>query len=127
VDVRTGAVIPDTSFLVQLAEPGGRLAMDKITEILGWPTPRFVVPSCVLAELRALSRNKPEAGLALEFARGLEVIDRDGPPDAAVLDAAEELAGIVATMDGVMLREARRRGIPTLTLHGGIPVLAGDP
>ncbi|MGC8555765.1 MAG: hypothetical protein ACP5NG_01970, partial [Conexivisphaera sp.] len=69
-------VVPDTSFLVQLSEPGGRLTLELLEEALG--RPRFVVPSCVLEELAALSRRLPGAALALEFARGMEVVEASG-------------------------------------------------
>ena len=117
-------VVPDTSFLVQLAGPGGRATMEGLERELG--RPRFLVPSCVLDELRALSRSIPEADLALEFARGMEVVDAEGRPDEVVLDVAGAVDGIVAAMDKGILREARRRGLATLTLHGGMPVISGS-
>jgi rRNA-processing protein FCF1 len=88
--------------------------------------PRFIVPSCVLDELRALSRSLPEADLALEFARGMEVVNAEGRPDDVVLDVASAVGGIVAAMDKGILREARRRGLATLTLHGGMPAISGS-
>ncbi|MGC9192125.1 MAG: thermopsin family protease, partial [Conexivisphaera sp.] len=118
-------VVPDTSFLVQLSEPGGRLTLELLEEALG--RPRFVVPSCVLEELAALSRRLPGAALALEFARGMEVVEASGPPDEAVVELARELGGVVAAMDKGVLREARRRGLATLTLRKGVPVITGDP
>ncbi|BBE41757.1 hypothetical protein NAS2_0366 [Conexivisphaera calida] len=116
--------MPDTSFLVQLAGPGGRATMEGLERELG--RPRFIVPSCVLNELMALSRSLPEADLALEFARGMEVVDAEGRPDDVVLDVASAVGGIVAAMDKGILREARRRGLATLTLHGGMPVISGS-
>ncbi|MGB9734042.1 MAG: PIN domain-containing protein [Conexivisphaera sp.] len=117
-------MVPDTSFLVQLAGPGGRATMEEIERELG--RPRFLVPSCVLDELRALSRSLPEADLALEFAREMEVVNAEGRPDDVVLDVASAVGGVVAAMDKGILREARRRGLATLTLHGGMPVISGS-
>ncbi len=69
----------------------------------------------------------------MEFMRGgrpgieVEVVERRGRPDDAVLELALESRGVLATMDGGLLRRARGMGVPTLTLHGGMPVLTGDP
>jgi rRNA-processing protein FCF1 len=125
----------DTSFLIQLSEPGGMAAIERIEELLGGGRPRLrlLIPSCVVDELRSLSRRLPGAALAVEFMRGgrpgieVEVVERRGRPDDAVLELALESRGVLATMDGGLLRRARGMGVPTLTLHGGMPVLTGDP
>ena len=116
-------VVADTSFLIRLAEPGGRAVLEEVERELG--AVKFVVPSCVLRELESLSRRLPEAAVALEFARRMELVEAAGPPDEAVLEAAAEAGGIVAAMDKGILREARRRGLATLTLHDDVPVISG--
>jgi hypothetical protein len=39
---------------------------------------------------------------------------------------ASAVGGIVAAMDKGILREARRRGLATLTLHCGMPAISGS-
>ncbi len=114
-------LVMDTSFLIQLSEPGGRAAMEELGRLLG--RFRIVVPSSVVRELRSLSRRLPEAEVALGLAASSEVVESEGDPDESVLEVASRVGGIVASMDKAMLREARRRGLATLTLHGGMPVL----
>ena len=116
-------VVVDTSFLVQLAHPGLQPVLEELERRIG--KLELVVPSPVLGELRRVASRKRIAGVALEYASRLRVFYVGLPPDDSVLEAAEKLGGYVATMDKEILREARRRGIPYITLRDNFPVIVG--
>lgn len=86
-----------------------------------------LIPKPVLKELRALSRQKKSAILALEKARKMEVVECEGSADEAVVKVAKDLGLPVATLDLKLASTLRKEGIPYFTAKDDHLVTIGRP
>ncbi len=116
-------VVVDTSFLVQLTEPGSLMVVEELEDRLG--KLKMIVPSPVLDELERLARKKRQAEIALEHASRLEIYQSSLDPDRSVIEVAKLVGGFIASMDRGILDVARREGIPYITLKDDFPVVVG--
>lgn len=76
------------------------------------PNPELYVPSSVIDELEGLKRKD-----ALILSERYETIDVEKDRDAGVIEAAEEVDGVIVTNDRELKEKARERGIPVAFLR----------
>lgn len=82
----------------------------------------IVVPSAVLDELEALveesaGKEKQEAKLALQMAKGFRVVPTDTEGDAGILRLAEKLGAVVVTNDKVLRARLRAKNVPNIHMR----------
>ena len=75
------------------------------------------VPSCVLGELKRLSKKRWEAKAALQLAQKYRVVNVEKLGDDGVMEAAEKLGAYVVTQDEELIGRLKRRGIPVIYLR----------
>jgi len=75
------------------------------------------VPSPVIGELKGLLKSNRTAKSALQLANRFRVLEVPGAADDAVLDAAEQLRGVVVTNDAALLRRLKDLGMPRIFLR----------
>lgn len=115
-------VLVDTSFLLLCVEKG-RDFISMAEEKLGEPLECYVLED-VLNELKSLEgrggRKGAFASLALRVAERFRRIggERGLPPDEKLLREAERVKAAIATVDLELLSEARRRGVPVISVGG---------
>lgn len=72
------------------------------------------VPSCVIGELKKLSRKRWEARAALQLAQKYRKVDVKSQGDSGVIEAAKKLNAHVVTNDQELIKILRRKKIPVL-------------
>ncbi len=104
-------VVLDTNALILPFE----LGLDLLSEIereLG--RCRVVVPEAVLAELRSMAADVPDARAALRYAQRFESVPTEGRGDEAVLELAVRERAVVVTADRALLERLRAAGLRAL-------------
>jgi len=115
-------VLVDTSFLIYCADKGKDF-LSMAEESLGERLECYVIED-VLRELKGLARNRGKrgalAGVALKMAERMTLISSDLPDtlteDQKLLETARLRGMALATTDWELISEARKRGVPVITV-----------
>jgi len=78
---------------------------------------RIVTLSSLIGELRRLTKKRPEARGALQYAERFEVIETDMGGDDSVIEMALELGAAVVTNDAGLRKRLREKGITVLYMR----------
>ncbi len=93
-----------------------RLNLDsEIRRVLG--EAEIYVPSCVLGELKRLSKRRWEAKAALELAKKYRRVEVSALGDDGVMEAAKKMDAYVVTNDEAFIRRLKAQGIPVIYLR----------
>ncbi len=109
-------VIADTNALIMPFKSSINLDSE-LQNLIG--TYKIVVPAPIIGELKRLEKKMPQARSALRFARTKELVETREDGDRAVMEAAENLDGIILTNDRELIDMALKKGIPVIRLIGG--------
>ena len=82
-------------------------------------TYKIVVPAPIIGELKRLEGRVPQAKSALRFARTKELVETESDGDRSIMEAAENLGGIILTNDRELIDMALKKRIPVIRLVGG--------
>ncbi len=84
------------------------------------------VPSCVLGELKRISRRRQEAKAALQLASKYPVVEVASLGDRGVMEAAKKLNGMVLTNDRALITALHREGIGVIYMKQNHLVIYHD-
>ncbi len=84
------------------------------------------VPSCVLGELKRISRRRHEAKAALQLAAKYSVVKVESLGDKGVMEAAKKLNGMVLTNDRAFITALHREGIGVIYMKQNHLVMYDD-
>ncbi len=116
-------VVLDTNALMMPFE--FRINLDfELERLLG--SPKCVIPSCVVGELKRLARENRHARAALQLASRYEVIDVSAPGDKGVKEAAKLTGGYVLTNDRKFIDELVGEGVRVISLKNNHLVIEND-
>ncbi|ACB39833.1 PIN domain-containing protein [Pyrobaculum neutrophilum] len=106
-------LVLDTSALIYIVER--RVDVGQLLEH------EVYIPTAVREELALLAARNRKARAALELLPLLrpKIVERGGPADRAVLDAAKELGAVLVTGDRALAERARGEGVPVAKFHKG--------
>ncbi len=111
-------ILLDTSILVAIFQ--NRVNLDAINEILQ-VSYEILIPSCVIDELRLISKRKKEAKAALSFieSKGFKILKTDEKDVDKFFSSLEGQEYIVATNDMKLRKLLISKGIKVLFLRQG--------
>jgi hypothetical protein len=116
-------VVLDTNALMSPFQYNINLDLE-LQNLLG--NPEVYVPSCVLGELKRLSRQRWEARAALKLTQKYKVVEVQALGDSGVIEAAENLGAYVVTNDQGLIERLKAKKIGVIHLKQNRLVMQDD-